>query len=420
MLTVFVAASITRAGALLWWIGQPPSARPRYTAFVGKQLGLALCDWVTAVPLCLTFVAHWRFRRLQRRWLAMAETRLGTRNVGWEVFMQVADMHAAVAMRLMVLHEAVHTVLDLPFFVTTLPVFLTVYRAPSLLRALYAETEVANLRHVCLAHFGQWLLDVPFLAMGAVVTTLLWRAFPLWRRLLASGSSAESRRRAASFQFLLLIVDAVTLVGAIVPMLIIPHRLPSTVHRLVAVYRGQPDPRREARNDNDNDNDNDDHDDDHDDDDQQGDGGYDFANESLRDALGLHRVVWSGAWDTVLDLPFVLMGLAAACAIWRLPLLVRDLRNTTTGRQRRRVASYHFVHIFTDLLGASLVVPVMLTVWRVPMIWVRARRRLAVPRAERTRFWKLDLAFSEASEWLKVGWLFLFFFFFPFFFLGCF
>ena len=165
---------------------------------VGHELLFTLVDWL-CLPLAICLVGlGWRLRHsLVQIWSQPTEARR----------------------RLELLVQCALALSDLPFFMLCgTPVVLSGYRAPSLLRMLWAASP-PQYKQILAEAALSLVIDVPFLLAGALVVGSGWR-LPLLLRALCAGDGANTaadRRLATLTQLVLLLLDVPALLaGALV------------------------------------------------------------------------------------------------------------------------------------------------------------------------------------------------------------
>jgi hypothetical protein len=131
--------------------------------------------------------------------------------------------------------NCIRLILDLIGFSFGLPVLLTLYRAPTLHKALKEAPTVDDMPLACVSQFRELVFDLPFIMLGAATFLMLFRAHKLWFSMRRS-PQATDRRAAAVKQFGLTIAEVVLLLLCVVTVLPTIYRLPQ-VYLLVRESR---------------------------------------------------------------------------------------------------------------------------------------------------------------------------------------
>jgi uncharacterized membrane protein len=290
-------------------------------------------------------------------------------------------------MRKVVLKELLLWLLDIPTFIACFIVFITIYRAKTMCKALHkhlsdfwrappptaraghaaptaaapaggednpapaASVETATTtgtwHRIVWANFGLVLLDIPF---PLLLLLTLWRLPWCAKRLIKECESARDRR-ITILKYLILMVFDIPCIILFIPMLLTVWRVPSVVMMIRQLERGD--------------------------------------NEHKK-----FLAIWV-QW--VIDLPFALMLLWVLLCVWRAPGVLRTLvkRCDAAPARRSRIAQYFGITFLDILVSLLFIVTTLLCPWRIAWFVRKRNKRLAEYGPE--IFWRHSFAYYRVT-----------------------
>ncbi|KAH3762468.1 hypothetical protein Pelo_5677 [Pelomyxa schiedti] len=210
--------------------------------------------------------------------------------------------------------------IDAPLFALLIPVLLSLWRAPSVIRELY-NTDLEKRRRVAAWAFYQWLCDLPFVCMLIVMLAAPWRMYILYRKY------PNVCRYDIWEQFInLVLLDTASLLSIFLIGVTI-WRISDTRTKLKS--------RGEAQ-------------------------------------LGV--VLVKQALEVIRDLPFFLLLIPIIFTIWHAKKTLLALVAATPDL-RRDIALVHFIEWLKDLPYIVMFITVTLTLYRLPPLLFKLRRQ---------------------------------------------
>eukprot|EP01133_Synstelium_polycarpum_P004359 gene4359-5090_t len=245
---------------------------------------------------------------------------------------------------------------DLPFILMGLFITILVWRAPFMLRDVFATPRGHDKRRAVLRHFGMLfvdLIDTPFVLASLIIFITVWRA-PYFIRAFPKGSARSEQRRYVLRQFLWLMLDIPSTI-ALFLVIITVYRAKATISSLkehfsslstkssttpaVATPSGPDDEDNPA------------------------------PRQSADVATSWHSIVGKQFLLLIIDIPFPILLLLT---LWRLPILVGRLKEiddpTRKYLQRRLLILRYLLYVLFDILCLVPLLLILVTGWRIPSL----------------------------------------------------
>ncbi len=212
--------------------------------------------------------------------------------------------------------------IDIPFILFSVGVTCIVYRAWTLWSRMYDCQRANDRRWVCIVQFVEFIIDLPFIAIGAVVMCCVWRMPFFVRDCLKDYNQlvAADRRRAATQNLALAVLDVIAFpmfvvtalsayrMGGLMDQLRASHGL---WHPLVIDRAAQP--------------------------------------SEYSDRFGAHGIIIFEFLQLLADIPFIACGVVCVCSIYRALPLRRALIETNGAGNRRMACLAQFGSLLLDL-----------------------------------------------------------------------
>ncbi|EFA85770.1 Polyprotein [Heterostelium album PN500] len=257
---------------------------------------------------------------------------------------------------------------DIPYGAMAALVTILVWRAPFMIRDCNAATKNHQRRRCILHHFG-WLfvdlIDTPFILCSFIILGTGWRAY-FFVRGFPTGVSRWVQRRYIMKQFVFLLLDIPTAIAFLILMLTV-YRAPTTIRHLKAAKIFS---YNEGSNNNSNSNNNtsvnmdtsnangnaDDED-----------NPAPAATVSSTTNQSWHQIVGKQFFLLIIDIPFPVLLLLT---MWRLPILISRLREIDDPArkyaQRRLLILRYLLYVLFDILCIVPTLIIFITLWRIP------------------------------------------------------